>query len=147
MKRKYSLLVLVLAVACLLSACHVTTNFSDSTGNTAMESIPQVEQMLEALAFGDINTALTLMHEEKTAASESGLAQMSDYLAGRKVTEMKQLGVNVNTSNGTSGTTRQEQGTFQITLEDGTEFVIVAVHLSNGTEKGFISFQLVLGAI
>lgn len=147
MKRMLSLLVLALAAACLLSACHFTTNFSDSTGNTEMETVVQVEKMLEALSAGDRNAALALMHEEKAAVSETGLIQMSDYLAGRSVAEMVQQGVNVKTSSGTGGTARQEQGTFQITLEDGTVFTILAVHLSNSTGKGLISFQMVLGVI
>lgn len=112
-----------------------------------MKAVSEVEDMMEALSESDLNDAQELMHPSVTDDSENGLAQMGDYLAGRKVAELEQQGVRVNTSTGTGGKTRQEQGTFLVTLEDGAAFYISVVHLSDDAGEGFVSFQMMLGVV
>ena len=111
------------------------------------ESTEKVEQMLQALADGDTQTALTLMHPESVDRAEDRIDQMSDFLAGRTVTEMNRMGLRVNTSTGTAGKVRQEATNFQVILEDGTEIHIAATYCSNKAGEGFVSFQLVLGVV
>lgn len=135
------------ALLCLLSACSFTTNFSDSTGNSKMQTAAKVEEMMTALAGDDMDTALSLMHPEVAGNSEAAIAQMRDYLAGRKMSELNQMGVSVNTSTGTSGQTRREEATFQVIFEDETEVYLSAAYYSDNSGEGFASFQLVLGVV
>lgn len=147
MKRAIPFLAVMLAVLCLVTACRFTSNFSDSTGSSVMKAAPKVEQMLSALSDGDVESALVLMYPERAAISESGLAQMCDYLAGRKIAQTESKGVTRQESSGTNGVTSQENGTFRVVLEDGTEFFVSVSYYTAGSAEGFLSFQLVLGVI
>ena len=145
--KRFSTLTAVLLVACLLTACNFTTNFTDSVGVTEAESTEKVEQMLQALVDGNADAALALMHPGVAERAEAPIVQMNNFLSGRAVAEMTQTGVRVNTSTGTSGKTRQEATNFQVILDDGTEIYIAATYYENSDGAGFISFQLVLGIV
>lgn len=147
MKRILTVTAIVLLAACLLTACNFNTNFSDTMGTTAAESTGKVENMLQALADGNTDAALALMHPDAVDKAENPIAQMSDFLAGRAVAEMNQTNLRVNTSSGTAGKTRQEVTNFQVILEDGTELYVAATYYSDKTGEGFVSFQLVLGVV
>lgn len=147
MKRFLCLLAVIVAVSCLMTACNFTTNFSDGTGNTTMQSAPQVEEMMEALSSGDAEEARTLLHPDVAQNADGAIGQMADYLAGRRIAQMEQTAVTVNTSSGTGGSARQENGAFCVELEDGTVFYMSVVHLANNDGEGFVSFQLVLGLV
>lgn len=146
MKKILSLLIAA-AILCTLTACNLTTNFSDSTGNSKMQAVTQVEELMTALAAADTEKALALMHPDVEEKSENAIEQLSDYLVGRKVTKLDQQNIVVNSSSGNRGKSRQETATFLVTLEDNTVFYISATYLTNNTGKGFISFQFVLGLV
>lgn len=146
MRRMFAVVAMLLAV-CLLTGCSFTTNYSDNMGKTAAESREKVENMMQALAEGDTDAALALMHPDALDKAGSFMDQMCDFLAGRAVAEMEQAGVRVNTSTGTAGKSRQETTNFQVRLEDGTEIYVAATYYSNNAGEGFVSFQLVLGIV
>ena len=146
MKRFFAVMAMLLTL-CLLTGCSFTTNYSDNTGKTAAESTERVSQMLQALADGDTDAALALMHPEAVDKAGKFMDQMRDFLAGRAVAEMEQVGVRVNTSTGTAGKSHQEITNFQVRLEDGTEIYVAATYYSNNAGEGFVSFQLVLGIV
>lgn len=147
MKRFLCMLAAAAAILCLMTACNFTTNFSDGTGITTMQSAPKVEDMMTALSSGDTEAARALMHPDVAGDADDAIAQLADYIAARKTAQMEQTGLTVNTSSGTGGSVRQENGAFRVELEDGTFCYISAVHLTNSDGEGFISFQLVLGVI
>ena len=72
---------------------------------------------------------------------------MQTYLAGRKVAALNIQNINITSSVGTAGKARQEQLAYKATLEDGEVIYLNVVYLSNDKGDGFVSFQLVLGAI
>lgn len=146
MKRMFAVVAMLLAL-CLLTGCSFTTNYSDNMGKTETESREKVEDMLQALADGDTDAALALMHPEAVDKAGSFMDQMRDFLAGRNVAQMEQVGVRVNTSTGTAGKSRQEVTNFQVRLEDGTEIYVAATYFFNNAGEGFVSFQLVLGIV
>jgi len=141
----YFTLVLLILLGCL-TACNFTQKLSGAIASEA-EATPKVEEMMSALAENSAAKAKVFMHPQVAETSDGAIAQMSTYLAGRKVSTMELASINVNTSTGTAGTTRQEQIAYQVTLTDGDVFYLNVVYLSNNQGAGFASFQLVLGVV
>lgn len=138
-------LVLLVLFGCL-TACNFTQNMSGALAGTA-EATPKVEEMMLALAEDRAADAKALMHPQVAATSDNAIAQMSAYLAGREASSMELKSVNVSTSAGTAGKSRQERIAYQVTLSDGAVIYLNVVYLSDNGGAGFASFQLVLGVI
>ena len=145
--KKILALLLTLLILCTMAGCNFTTNFSDSTGNSKMQAISEVETLMEALADEDLEEALTFIHPNVSKKSLPAITQMADYLEGRGVKKLEQQSVSVNTTSSITGKARQENGTFKVILQDNTVIYISAVYLENNDGKGFVSFQLVLGLV
>ncbi len=137
----------IVSLLCLLTACNFNTNFTDSTGNAEMKAAGKVEEMMVALTSGNGDAARNLMHPEVADRCEAAIAQMSDYVAGRKTTKLEQVSLTVNSSAGTAGNVRQEAAVFRVELEDSTVFFLSVTYVFNSDGEGFISFQIVLGAV
>lgn len=147
MKKAFSVLAVAVAVIFLLSGCSFTTNFSDNTGASTMEAADKVEDMVAALTAGNMDTALALMHPNRTTDSEAGIKQMCEYLAGRKTVDLNHQSLRVSTRSGTSGDARQESAAIRAELEDGTVVFLSVTYLTDSTGEGFVSFQMVLGVV
>lgn len=141
----YLSLVLLVLIGCL-TACNFTQNMSGALADQA-EATPNVKKMMTALAENSTADAKALMHPQVAETSGDAIAQMSAYLAGRKVSTMKLTNIAINTSTGTAGKVRQERIAYQVALTDGTVIYLNAVYLSDNQGTGFASFQLVLGVV
>ena len=73
------------------------------------ESTLKAEELLLALSENRPADAKELMHQEVAEKLETALAQISTYLAGRTVSDMEALNVNIKTTTGTGGKITQEQ--------------------------------------
>ena len=135
LKRVLCLLATVVAVCCLFTAC----NLGES------QAKPKVEEMMLALAEGDVAAAEALMHPEVDPKAKEQLAQIEDYLAGRKVSSMEQKSISFNKFVGTNGKESREDVTYQVKLEDNTEIYISVSYLENASGSGFTAFQMSLG--
>ena len=135
-------LVLLALLGCL-TACNFTQNMSAGEA----EATPKVEEMMAALADDNTSDAKALLHPQVAETSDNAIAQMSAYLAGRKVSAIELRSININSSTGTAGNTRQERVGYQVTLTDGAVIFLNAVYLSNNQGTGFVSFQVVLGVV
>ena len=138
-------LVLITLLSCL-TACNFTQTMSGALAGEA-ESASKVDEMMKALAENRTTDAKSLMHPQVAEKADAAIIQMSTYLAGREASDLKLTGINVQTSASTSGKTRQEQTTYQVTLTDGAVIYLNVVYLSNNAGVGFTSFQLVLGVV
>ena len=138
-------LVLLALFGCL-TACNFTQNMSGAIAGEA-EATPKVEEMMAALADNNISDAKALLHPLVAETSDNAIAQMSAYLAGRKASAIELTSININSSTGTAGKTRQEQVGYRVTLNDDAVIYINAVYLSNNQGTGFASFQIVLGVV
>ena len=138
-------LVLLALFGCL-TACNFTQNMSGAIAGKA-EATPKVEEMMAALADDNTSDAKALLHPQVAETSDNAIAQMSTYLAGRKASAIELISININSSAGTAGKTRQEQVGYQVTLTDGAVIFLNAVYLSDNQGTGFASFQLVLGVV
>ena len=143
MKKIICLLLVMVITGSVLTACNFNTNFSDSTGQTQMDAKPKVEEMLLALAAADTQTAMSLMHPNVTLAEEA-FDQQIQFLNGRKAETIEQMSLNVKNTTGASGTSRRENGTFRVVLEDGSQIHLAVHYLSASGTEGFESFQIVL---
>lgn len=143
MKRIICLFLAVLMAGCVLTACNFNTHYTDSTGQSQMQAKPKVEEMLAALAAADTEAAKSLMHPNAEIA-DGAFDQQIQFLNGRKAETVEQLGMTVNNTTGASGTTRRENGTFRVVLEDGSQFHLSAHYVSALGSEGFESFQIVL---
>jgi hypothetical protein len=103
--------------------------------------------MMAALAKNSTDEAKALLHAKASGFLDTGITQMSDYLDGREVSSMSLISINVNTTKGAAGNSRQERVGYTATLSDGTIIYINAVYLSDQTDAGFLSFQIVLGIV
>ena len=146
MKKWFSVLLVLLTVIGCLTACNFTSNMAGMVAGDA-QSASKVENMMKAMAENRLEDAKALMHPTVTDKSADPIAQMSAFLAGRKVKNMQQVAINVNTSMGTSDKTRTESASFQVELDDGTSIHLAVTYLSNNAGEGFASFQLVLGVV
>ena len=138
-------LVLLILLGCL-TACSFTQNMSGALADTA-EATPKVEEMMLALAEERVSDAKALMYPQVAETSDNAIAQMSAYLAGREASSMELKSINVSTSAGTSGKSRQERIAYQVTLTDGAVIYLNVVYRSDNGGTGFASFQLVLGVV
>ena len=138
-------LVLLALLGCL-TACNFTQNMSGVIAGEA-EATPKVEEMMAALADDNTSDAKALLHPQVAETSDNAIAQMSAYLAGRKASAIELISININSSTGTAGKTRQERVGYQVTLTDGAVIFLNAVYLSNNQGTGFVSFQVVLGVV
>ena len=86
-----------------------------------------------------------LLHPDAPEDSDNAIAQMSIYLAGRETESIELKNLNMNSSGGIKDKKREEQGTYQVTLNDGTDLSVNMVYVSDSTGSGFTSFQLMLG--
>ena len=101
--------------------------------------------MLTYLSEGEMEKAADLMHEDKTDVS--GLDQISQYLDGRKINKLVTQSVNMQTVKGNQGSSKTENATLQLTLDDGESVYLSVMFFEDQKDQGFLSFQLVLGAI
>ena len=146
MKNRFWRLLAVVVALCLLTACNFSTNFSNA-GSNQMQATPKVQEMMNLLAANDPAAAVKMMHPDVAGKADKAIAQMADYVAGRKTTQLQLINFNVSTSSGTSGKIRQEKVVYQTTLEDGEMIYLSATYVSGSTGEGFASFQIVLGAV
>ena len=146
MKRFIGFSLVTLVLICCLASCNFTQSLSGDLVKES-EAAPKVEEMLTALAENRIADAKALMHSNKAENADTALTQMSEYLNGRKAESIAVTGINVNTSSGASGKTRQETASYQVVLSDGDVSYLSVVYLSDNDSTGFISFQLVLGIV
>ena len=146
MKKIICFTLVLLALLGCLTACNFTQNMSGAIAGEA-EATPKVEEMMAALADDNASDAKALLHPQVAETSDNAIAQMSAYLAGRKASAIELISINVNTSTGTAGTTRQERVSYRVTLNDDAVIYINAVYLSNNQGTGFASFQIVLGVV
>ena len=138
-------LVLMVVLTCLLS-CTFSQNLSGSFAGEA-ESTAKVEEMMTALAENRLSDAKSLMHPQAAEKSDAAIDQMSSYIDCRKVDSMELTSINVNSSTGTNGETREEKVTYQVALDDGVVIHLNVVYLSDNDGTGFSSFQLVIGVV
>lgn len=146
MKRFIGFSLVTLVLICCLASCNFTQSLSGELVKES-EAAPKVEEMLTALAENRVSDAKSLMHSKKTENTDTALTQMSEYLEGRKAESLTVTGINVNTSSGASGKSRQETVSYRVTLADGDVIYLSVVYLSDNDGAGFISFQLVLGVV
>ena len=146
MKKLICAVLVLFALLGCMTACNFTQNASGPLAGKA-ESATKAEEMMTALTENRIADAKALLHPQASENSDAAISQMSAYLAGRKANSIEQRSIHVNTSSGTSGKTRQEQVSYQVTLSDGAVIYLSVVHLSDNTGTGFTSFQLVLGIV
>ena len=146
MKKLICLSLVLLALLGSVTACNFAQDMAGSLAENA-ESTPKVEEMMAALAENRTSDAKALMHPQVIEESEAAIAQMSSYIAGRKVSSMELAGMNIRTSASTGGSKMEEQAAYHVTLEDGAVIYLSTVYLSTNDGKGFISFQLVLGIV
>lgn len=146
MKRFIGFSLVTLVLICCLASCNFTQNLSGELVKES-EAAPKVEEMLTALAENRISDAKGLMHSQKAENADAALTQMSEYLEGRKAESLTVTGINVNTSSGASGKSRQETVSYRVMLADGDVIYLSVVYLSDNDGAGFISFQLVLGVV
>lgn len=146
MKKQICFILVLLVLLGSLTACNFTQKMSGALADKA-EATPKVEKMIAALTDDDTADAKALLHPQVAETSDDAIAQMSAYLAGKKASAIELRNININTSTGTSGKTRQEQIAYQVTLSDGSIIFLNVVYLSNNQGTGFASFQLVLGVV
>ena len=103
--------------------------------------------MLTALAEDHNSEAKALMHPKAAENADAAIAQMNAYLSGREVGAVEQKSINVKSSAGTAGKSKQEQVVYQVTMNDGDVIYLNVLYLSDKDGEGFTSFQLVLGAV
>ena len=146
MKKLICVVLSMLILLCCLTACNFTQNMSGALAGEA-EATPKAEKMMAALAKNSTDEAKALLHAKASGFLDTGITQMSDYLDGREVSSMSLISINVNTTKGAAGNARQERVGYTATLSDGTIIYINAVYLSDQTDAGFLSFQIVLGIV
>ena len=146
MKKLICFSLFVLVILASLTACNFTQNISGALAGNATAT-PKVEEMMTALANNQTAEVKALMHPQADKEMDAAIAQMTSYLSGRTVSSIELKSINVNTSSGTSGTSRHEKSSYVVVLNDGDIIYLSVYYLSNGSGDGFLSFQLVLGIV
>lgn len=138
MKRKIRLMICLALVSLVLCACAF---------DLSPEASPVAQDMMRELARGNKEAALSLMHpdmREQIKDLDKTVEDLIEFVDGRCVQEWKQTSINVRNQVGTNSG-KFEEGTFRVTLDDGTVLKIDYEYSSNKAGKGFISFYLSVG--
>lgn len=139
MKKLLSVTALLLIFALALSACDMPIDMT-------AQAEPYIKEMLTALTAGDLESAEALLHPDRVdGATDTALAAMADLLGGREVESCVQVGINVNASTGTGGSSRTESGTVHILFTDGTDLRLSYSYVSDNAGEGFATFQFLVG--
>lgn len=146
MKKILSLALVLLVILGCLTACDLAQDLLGALEDEA-ESTTKVKEMMVALADDNMDDAKNLMHPKVVEAADPAITQMSAFLAGRNVNTLELISINIHTSTGTAGATRQEKVGYKVTLDDGAIIYINAEYLSDNKGTGFSAFQLVLGFV
>ena len=141
------LIVLLLAMTLCLGTLSACSYYATEDEDIEMNSLDQVELMLEKLAANDASAALELMHKSVKDTASAGIGQLCEYFAGKEISKMEMKNLTRDSTGGVVGTAQRETASFAVTLTDGTEFYITVVHLTDEDGAGFLAFQLVLGVI
>ena len=88
MKKLICFVLVLSALLGCLTACNFSTNIAGALEDEA-ESTSKVEEMMTALAENRASDAKALMHPQSAEKADAAIAQMSDYLAGRKISSME----------------------------------------------------------
>ena len=144
MKKLICITLVLLVTLGALTSCNFTQNSSGALAGAA-EATPKVEEMMTALAESRTEDAKVLMHPEVAEKSDAAIAQLVAFLSGRNASSMEQKNINVSSSTGTSGKTRQENVVYRVTLTEGEVIYLNVTYLSDNGGTGFLSFQIVLG--
>ena len=138
MKRRLQLTICLILVTVLLCGCMF---------DLSPEAAPVAKEMMKALAAGNEETAMSLMHpnaQEQIRDMNQRIQTLIGFVDGRSVTEWKQTSVNVKNQVGTNSG-KYEEGSFRATLDDGTVLRIEYEYLNNKAGEGFTSFYLSVG--
>ena len=146
MKKVICTFLTIIIVISAMTACNFTQNMSGQSAGEA-EADLKVKEMMTALTEKRTLDAQKLIHPQALENSDVVIAQMIDYLSGRKMESIEQKNINVSTSTGTFGKSVQEQVVYQVTLTDGNIIYLNVLYLSNSEGSGFASFQIVLGVV
>lgn len=142
MKKMVCITMAMLLVMLCLPGCEAIQQLISNN----VQSTPHVEQMMGVLAENDLEAAKRLMHPSvQQDTAEHAYAQMSAFLSGRKVDTMTPTGWQMNSNVSTAGKTREENASFQVTLDDGTQIQLAVTYLENNSGAGFSAFQIILG--
>jgi len=138
-------LVIMILLSCL-TGCGLLRNFTESLENKS-EASPIVDEMMNALAENRTTDAKALLHPDTEEDSDEAIAQLCDYLDGRKAVSIEPLSINIQTNVSNSGKTRQENISYRVDLNDDSAIYINAVYLSDKSGSGFLHFQFVIGLV
>ncbi|MBQ7345764.1 MAG: hypothetical protein IJW45_06855 [Oscillospiraceae bacterium] len=140
MSKCFKILLCLLLITSVLAGC--------AAADFTPVAEPFVEEMMDALASEDLEAAMALMHpvaEEQLGDMTSSFQAMAEYVDGRLVTGMERESVYIHNSIGTN-TAKTEDGSFRVTMDDGSVLVVEYCYLENGDGSGFSKFQLSVGA-
>lgn len=144
MKKIISVAIIMLVLLSCFTACNFTQNVSGVLAGEA-QATPKVNEMMSALADRRISDAKALLYPQVSESSDNDVEQLSLYIAGRETKSIELKSINVNSTAGTNGKTREEQVTYTVALSDDTVISISAVYLSDKDGSGFTSFKILLG--
>lgn len=146
MKKWMGVFLALLILASCVTGCSFSQKMLDSLSENA-EATAKVEAMMTALAENKTEEAKALIHPQSAEETDAAIAQMSNYLGGRKANDIELININVTTSATVEGMARQEEVNYRVTLDDGDVIYINLVYLTNPEGSGFSCYQLVLGVI
>ena len=146
MKKTIFLTLLILGIISCLTACNFTTTVLGALKDKA-ESTPKVEEMMSLMAENRVSDVKALLHPKSNDKADAAIEQMASYIDGRSVSSMELVNINISSSTGSSGKTRQEEVAYKATLTDGEIVHLNAVYLTDNAGNGFVSFRLVLGIV
>ena len=139
MKKSISFILVVTVLLCCFTSCGIASDFADAIEGKA-EATPKVEEMMEALSSGNISDALELMHPLADDDSEEAISKIIEYIDGRESKSIEVVSLSINTSTGTGGKVREEQVSYEVTLEDDESVTVNVVYREDNQGEGFYAF-------
>lgn len=138
MYRYIKAMICLLLVMIILGGCK---------GDYSPVAKPYVEEMIAALSSGDLDAATVLMHPEKGQKIENlnaKLSEMSDFLDGRQISEIKQQSVKIYNSLGTDSS-KTDSGTFRLVMTDESVIIVEYSYVQSNSGSGFAGFYISVG--
>ena len=136
MKKLICVFASIFLIISLFAAC-------DMNALVKLEHEEDAKLMLNYLSEGDLENAKAMMHADVKDAS--ALEQISEYLNGRKIKDMKTLGSHKQSMTNNGVTTKQEEATFKVTLDDDETMTLSVLYVEDHNDRGFKTFRLALG--
>lgn len=134
MKKAFAFFIIMILSAGLLYGCHIFYPESESDF--------YFEKTVELLSAGNLDAAEDLNCTLSGSTTEAELQTAYQYLFGRTMIDYEKTSSEITNHHGSYGVVTEEDAIYEMTLDDGSVFIIHTFYSHGYGVKGFVTFAI-----